>query len=114
MRYQEGQNVEGTVENCTDFGVFVELEAGLSALIPISELGLRRDDDPKDSFSPGDAVTAKVLTVDGGRQRISLSVKAFKREQERSEYLGHMDKGAETPTITGFGAELMKALEKKQ
>ena len=34
MRYQEGQTVEGVVENGADFGVFVELEPGLSALIP--------------------------------------------------------------------------------
>jgi small subunit ribosomal protein S1 len=114
MRYQEGQTVEGTVENCADFGVFVELEAGLSALIPISELGLARDADPRESFSPGDAVAAKILSVDGPRQRISLSVKAFKRDQERNEYLGHMDTGSEGPGVTGFGAELMKALEKKK
>jgi len=114
MRYQEGQNVSGTVENCADFGVFVELEAGLSALIPISELGLKREDDPRDSFKAGDAVTAKVLSVDGSRQRISLSVRAYRRDLERNEYAGHMEKGSEGPSVTGFGAELMKALEKKK
>jgi small subunit ribosomal protein S1 len=114
MRYQEGQVVEGTVENGADFGVFVELEPGLSALIPISELGLSKDQDPKAAFTPGDSVTAKVLSVDEGRQRISLSVRAWKRDQERQEYAGHMEKRSEEPTMTGFGAQLAAALEKKK
>jgi small subunit ribosomal protein S1 len=114
MRYQEGQVVEGTVENGADFGVFVELEPGLSALIPISELGLSKDQEPKSAFTPGDSVTAKVLSVDGGRQRISLSLRAWKRDQERQEYAGHMEKRSEEPTMTGFGAQLAAALEKKK
>lgn len=111
MRYQDGQVVDGTVENVADFGVFVEVEPGLSALIPISELGIDRGQDPSAVFKPGEAVAAKILAVDAGRQRMSLSVKAFQREQERAEYSGHMDSGSAAPTITGFGSALMSALE---
>lgn len=114
MRYQEGQVVEGTVENVADFGVFVELEPGLSALVPISELGLKRDADPREAFNPGDAVTAKVLSMDGSRQRMSLSVRAWNRDKERQEYLGHMDSSSDKPSMTGFGAQLAAALEKKK
>jgi small subunit ribosomal protein S1 len=110
MRYQEGQIVEGTVENGADFGVFIELEPGLSGLIPISELGVERDTDPRTVFSPGEKIKVKVMTLDPGRQRISLSVKAYKREQERQEYAGHMDTGSSEPTMTGFGAQLQAAL----
>jgi small subunit ribosomal protein S1 len=106
--------VEGTVENGTDFGVFVELEAGLSALIPYSELGIGKDQDPRQVYSPGEAITAKVLSVDPSRRRMSLSVKAYQHDQERQEYLGHMEKGSDGATVTGFGAQLMKALEKKK
>ena len=110
MRYQEGQIVEGTVENGADFGVFIELEPGLSGLIPISELGVERDTDPRTVFSPGEKIKVKVMTLDPSRQRISLSVKAYKREQERQEYAGHMDTGSSEPTLTGFGAQLQAAL----
>jgi len=111
MRYQEGQVVEGTVENGADFGVFVELEPGLSGLIPISELGVERDTDPRTVFSPGEKIKVKLMAVDPNRQRISLSVKAYKRDQERQEYAGHMDTGSSEPSLTGFGAQLMAALE---
>jgi len=110
MRYQEGQVVEGTVENGADFGVFVELEPGLSGLIPISELGVERDTDPRTVFPPGEQIKVKVMTLDPGRQRISLSVKAYQKDQERQEYANHMDKGSSEPTLTGFGAQLQAAL----
>ena len=111
MRYQEGQVVTGTIEKVADFGVFVEVEPGLSALIPMSELGIGRDQDPGAVFKPGEAVTAKILSVDPGRQRMSLSVKAYARDQERAEYSGHLESAAAEPAISGFGAALMSALE---
>jgi small subunit ribosomal protein S1 len=118
MRYQEGQTVEGTVENGADFGVFVELEPGLSGLIPISELGIAKDTDPRSAFKPGEKVEVKVMTLDPERRRISLSVKAMKRDKERQEYLQHMNAGAsDEPSVTGFGAQLQAALggsEKKK
>ena len=110
MRYQEGQIVEGIVENGADFGVFIELEPGLSGLIPISELGVERDTDPRTVFPPGEKVKVKIMTLDPSRQRISLSVKAYQREQERQEYAGHMETESSEPTLTGFGAQLQAAL----
>jgi ribosomal protein S1 len=115
MRYQEGQTVDGTVENGADFGVFVELEPGLSGLIPISELGLERDADPREAFAPGEKIQLKVMTLDPDRRRISLSVRAVKRDQERQEYQQHMDaSGSAEPSQTGFGAQLAAALGKKK
>jgi small subunit ribosomal protein S1 len=113
MRYQEGQTVEGTVENGVDFGVFVELEPGLSGLIPIAELGLGRDADPRTAFAPGEKIRLKVVGLDPNRRRISLSVSALKRDLERKEYSDHMgSESDEAPAVTGFGAQLAAALDK--
>jgi len=113
MRFQEGQTVEATVENGADFGVFVELEPGLSGLIPISELGLERDADPREAFAPGEKIKLKLMSIDPNRRRISLSVSAFKRDLERLEYSDHMGAAKESePTVTGFGAQLAAALDK--
>jgi small subunit ribosomal protein S1 len=113
MRYQEGQVVEGTVENGADFGVFVELEPGLSGLIPISELDLARDADPREAFAPGQQLKLKLMGLDPNRRRISLSVRALKRDRERQEYLQHMESGSGAePAMTGFGAQLAAALDR--
>jgi len=115
MRYREGQTVEGTVENGADFGVFVELEPGLSGLIPISELGLEKDADPRTAFAAGEKLELKLMDLDPNRRRISLSVRALKRDKERQEYLQHMDSGAGSePAMTGFGAQLAAALGKEE
>jgi small subunit ribosomal protein S1 len=113
MRYQEGQTVEGTVENGADFGVFVELEPGLSGLIPISELGIERDDDPRGVFAPGQKLKVKLMGLDPNRRRISLSVRALQRDKERQEYIQHMESGSGgEPAMTVFGAQLAAALDK--
>ncbi len=115
MHYQAGQVIEGTVENGTGFGVFVELEPGLSGLIPISELGMGRDVDPRTVLEPGSKVQAKILSVDPERRRISLSIRAYKRDRERQDYRRHMSSGgpAEPSGTTVFGERLLQALGKK-
>ena len=102
------------MENGADFGVFVELEPGLSGLIPISELGIERDTDPRTVYQPGEKVSLKLMSLDPTRRRISLSVRAVLRDQERQEYSQHLDSAAEgEPAMTGFGAQLAAALNKK-
>ena len=93
--------------------MFVELEPGLSGLIPISEHGLAMEADPRDAFAPGQKLELKLMGLDPNRRRISLSVRALKRDKERQEYLQHMDAGSESePAMTGFGAQLAAALDK--
>ncbi len=113
MHYQPGQVVEGVVENGAPFGVFVELEPGLSGLIPISELGMGRDADPKTALRPGTVVKAKIMTVDPERKRISLSIRAYRQDQERKDYQGHMSSSSsQGAATTAFGERLLKALGK--
>jgi len=114
MRYQEGQMVEGIVENSAPFGVFVELEPGVSALIPNSELEMEGNGKNKPSFEPGSKISAAVISVNEERRRISLSIRSLERELERKEYLKHMDKGSDGPALTGFGQQLANALGKKK
>jgi small subunit ribosomal protein S1 len=114
MRYQEGSTVDCVVENGADFGVFVELEPGLSGLIPASEISEGRTADPKSAFRPGERISAKVLSIDSERRRMSLSVRAHLRDKERQEYQAHMDKGSEESRVTGFGAQLAAALDKRK
>lgn len=72
-RYAEGTEVTGTVENIEPFGVFVSLEPGITALIPQSELATERGRDPSLDFRVGQQVTARVLSLDSVRQRLSLT-----------------------------------------
>src|SRR5438876_2003373 len=77
-RYPVGSVVNGKVRNLTDFGAFVELEEGIDGLIHISDMSWnRRLKHPNEVLKKGDAVQARVISVDGENQRLSLSIKEF-------------------------------------
>jgi small subunit ribosomal protein S1 len=85
QRYPVGTRVTGRVEKVAPFGVFVEVEPGLTALIPNSELANRRGSEARD-FPPGKLVEAQVIAVDGGERRLTLSRKALRETAERRDY----------------------------
>ncbi len=74
-RYSEGDLVEGTVSKITDFGAFVRLENWVEGLIHISELSPRQLSNPSEIVYQGQKVKVKILGIDTGKRRISLSYK---------------------------------------
>jgi small subunit ribosomal protein S1 len=75
-RYPVEGRVIGRVVNVTDYGAFVELEAGVEGLIHISEMTWsRRMKHPSKVVKPGDQVEAVVLEVHPKERRISLGLK---------------------------------------
>ena len=77
-RYPVGSVVTGRVRNLTDFGAFVEVEEGIDGLVHISDMSWsRRLKHPSEVLKKGDQVTARVISVDGDAQRLSLSIKEF-------------------------------------
>ena len=71
-RIKEGDIVEGTVKNVTDFGAFIDL-GGADGLLHISEMSWGRVEHPKKVFKVGDKV--KVLVKDIQGEKIALSLK---------------------------------------
>src|SRR4051812_17485849 len=75
-RYPVNGRVIGRVVNVTDYGAFVELEAGVEGLIHISEMTWsRRMKHPSKVVKAGDQVEAVVLEVHAKDRRISLGLK---------------------------------------
>lgn len=103
--YAVGQTVKGKVSGVVDFGIFVEFGDGLEGLAHISELAWRRLDHPKELFSIGQPVEAKIIGLEG--TRISLSLKALQEDpwQKAAERytIGQAVKGT-VLKINPFGA----------
>jgi small subunit ribosomal protein S1 len=79
--YAPGSKVAGRVINLQNFGAFVEVEPGLEALIPISELTWSgRVRHPSSVLEEGQTVEAVVLEVDPERRRMSLSIKQMESD----------------------------------
>ncbi|MBI1347001.1 S1 RNA-binding domain-containing protein [bacterium] len=81
-KYGVGTTASGRVTRISDFGAFVELEAGVEGLIHISELDHKRVKRVGDVLNVGQEIQAQVLEVNPERQRISLSLKALKAKPE--------------------------------
>jgi uncharacterized protein len=74
---QEGMELEGRVTNVTNFGAFVDLGVHQDGLVHISELSHKYIQDAREAVKVGDIVKVKVIGVDQGMKRISLSMKAL-------------------------------------
>jgi small subunit ribosomal protein S1 len=74
-KLQEGSSVPGQVVRLEAFGAFVNLAPGVDGLVHISELGAdRRIGHPKEVVEVGQEVEVRVLRVDLGQKRVSLSM----------------------------------------
>ena len=69
---KEGDVVDGTVKNITDFGAFIDL-GGADGLLHISEMSWGRVENPKKVFKVGDAVKVFIKEISGNK--IALSMK---------------------------------------
>ena len=77
VKYAVGNEVTGKVARMTDFGAFIELEAGVDALLHVSQISKEHIEKPSDVLKVGDEVTAKVVDFNSEDKKISLSVKAL-------------------------------------
>ena len=76
-KYAVGNVVTGKVARMTDFGAFIELEAGIDALLHVSQISKEHIEKPSDVLKTGEEVTAKVVDFNEEDKKISLSIKAM-------------------------------------
>jgi small subunit ribosomal protein S1 len=79
---QEGQLIQGTITNLTDFGAFARIEnTDLEGLIHISELSMDRVGHPSEVVSVGETLALRVISLDMERHRIGLSLEKVDSDQ---------------------------------
>ena len=75
-KYPIGKKVSGIVTNITDYGAFVELEAGIEGLIHVSEMSwTKKNVHPGKILSTTQEAEVVILEVDSSKRRISLGLK---------------------------------------
>lgn len=70
-----GAVLNGRVVSVRDYGAFVDLGGGVQGLLHASEMGWSRVADASQAISPGEEITVKVVKLDEGGEKISLSTK---------------------------------------
>tara|TARA_B110000196_G_scaffold71343_1_gene61156 strand:+ start:6755 stop:8656 length:1902 start_codon:yes stop_codon:yes gene_type:complete len=108
IKYPIGTTVKGTVVSLTNYGAFIEIEPGVEGLIHVSEISWTRHiKNPSEEYSMGDALDAKVISIDVGERKISLGVKQLTPdpwdEIEKEFEIGKIYSG-KVRNLTQFGA----------
>jgi small subunit ribosomal protein S1 len=79
-KYPVGMKMTGTVTNITEYGAFVEIEAGIEGLVHVSEMSwTKKNVHPGKIVSTSQEVDVMVLEVDSEKRRISLGLKQAQR-----------------------------------
>ena len=111
---EEGQVVPGKVVKVAEFGLFVEVGAGLVGLVHNTELAWDRNVKAADVANEGDEVTVLVKKIDRENKRVALSIKATQEDPWKVE-AGQFHIGdivdAEVVRFLPFGA-IVKLSEK--
>lgn len=106
-KYPVGAKYTGRVTNITDYGAFVELEAGVEGLVHVSEMSwTKKNVHPGKIVSTSQEVEVMVLDVDSEKRRISLGLKQC-MENPWDDFLAKFPAGTEVEgevkNITEFG-----------
>ena len=98
-KINEGDTIEGTVKNVTDFGAFIDL-GGVDGLLHISEMSWGRTENPKKIFKIGDSVKAFIKEINGSKIALSL------KYPDLNPWTGASEKYAVGNTVTGNVARM--------
>ncbi|MBT3271623.1 MAG: S1 RNA-binding domain-containing protein, partial [Spirochaetales bacterium] len=103
--YPRGSVIDGEVTSITDFGLFVKVEGDIEGLVNKSNAVMPdtdREEEDTDlaKFSVGDKVKAIVTDISPGKQRLSLSIKDYFKNQQRAELSKYIHDDTEEAKVT--------------
>ena len=102
----EGQIVDGTVKNITDYGAFVDL-GGIAGLLHVTDMSYKRVNHPSEVLNIGDVLRVQIVRINRETQRISLGMKQLEADPwttaAATYAVGTRHKGRVT-NITEYGA----------
>ena len=104
-KFAPGTAVEGTVRNLTNFGAFIEVEAGVEGLLHISDMVEDRHiNHPSEVVKTDQKVQVAVTGVDVEKRRLRLSMKALEPDDKD----GFIEEHQVGDAVTGRVAKLLK------
>ena len=106
-KYPIGSKTTGRITNITDYGAFVELDAGIEGLVHVTEISwTKKNIHPGKIVSTSEQVEVMVLDIEEPKRRISLGLKQCV-ENPWQEFLDNHPNGSELEgeikNITEFG-----------
>ena len=107
-KYKPGILVDGVTGKREKFGIFVQIEPGITGLIPASAVNKSSKSSMFDKLKPGDAVRVMIETVDEEKRRITLVPPDLKEGDDWKNFVS-----TEKHTMGNMGSILMEAMKAK-
>ena len=105
----KGSLVKGTVESVDAKAATIKLADGVEGMLRATELSRDYVEDARMSLNEGDAVEAKVTSIERKDRRITLSIKAMELDRESQAV---KDYGTQAIGTTSLGDKLKEQLDK--
>ncbi|MBI9080194.1 MAG: 30S ribosomal protein S1 [Pseudodesulfovibrio sp.] len=114
-KYQTGQKVTGTVEKQEQFGIFIQLEPGITGLLPKSIIARSEKPAAFEKLHSGDTVEIFINEIKAGERKISLTTGDVQEDGAWKEFAPKKSTDSSTASGMGLlGAKLQEALNKKK
>lgn len=113
-KYQAGQKVEGTVEKQEQFGIFIQLEPGITGLLPKSVIARSEKPAGFEKLHAGDSVEVVIAQVKAGERKISLTTGDVEDDGAWKEFAPKKKQASDSGGMGLLGAALQQAMDKKK
>jgi small subunit ribosomal protein S1 len=108
-KFSPGQTVQGTLEKKESFGYFVNLEPGITGLLPISKIKASENAPAIERAKVGDEITVVIENIQVAQRKISLGTGNAKVEEDWRKFTSKANS-----SLGSLGEQLQKALKQKQ
>ena len=106
-----GHVVHGKIVRITNFGLFVEVAAGVEGLCHVSELDTKRVEKPEELFSVGQDLDLKIIKMNLLEKKVGLSLKAMKEDAEpEDDFKAYMKTESGSSTMGELAKEQLENL----
>ena len=107
-QYVEGAEVEGKVEQVSRFGVFVQLEPGLTGLLPMSAVTLPEGNHARRVYPPGRDVKVVIESIDRKRRRLGLAPPGSQLVGTKTDYKKYRKRQKQSSGLNVMAAAFAK------
>jgi small subunit ribosomal protein S1 len=107
-KYTIGQALEGVLEKKEKFGLFINLEPGITGLLPKSKLGGSRKSSELGKLKEGDSIPVIIEAINSGDRKITLAPGNLADEQDWQSFTGKS-----AASMGSLGEKLQQAMSRK-
>ncbi len=112
-QYVEGAEVEGKVEQVSRFGIFVELEPGLTGLLPMSAVKGADGNLARRAYHPGREIKVMIESIDRKRRRLGLAPPGSQLGGTKTDYKKYRQRQKESSGLNVMAAAFAKLQQPK-